>query len=97
MTGTAGSAQGQVHGMDTDEGRRVARDMDAGAGQIGGVIGSAQSLASRIQQIWPGGDGERFARDMDAFVAGANNAVQSLSGQAQQLVQHADRQDQASS
>lgn len=94
MTGTTGS--GQVQGMDTDEGRRVARDMDAGAGQIGTVIGNAQSLAARIQQIWPGGDGERFGRDMEAFVANASNAAQSLDGQARQLVVHADRQEQAS-
>ncbi len=87
----------QVQGMDTDEGRRVARDMNEGSAQIGGVIGSASAIAGRINDIWPGPDGARFGQDVAEFVGNAQNAAQSLTDQAQQLVVHADRQDEASS
>lgn len=86
----------QVLGMDTEEGRRVARDMNEGSAQIGDVIGSAHAIAGRINEMWPGADGARFGEDVAEFVANAQNAAQSLSDQAQQLVVHADRQDQAS-
>ena len=86
----------QISGMDTEEGRRVARDMNEGSAQIGDVIGSANAIASRISEMWPGQDGSRFGEDVAAFVSNAQNAAQSLSDQAQQLVVHADRQDEAS-
>ncbi len=90
-------AQHQIRGMDTDEGRRVARGMNEGSAQIGDVIGSAHAIASRINEMWPGADGSRFGEDVGQFVNNAQNAAQSLSDQAQQLVVHADRQDQVSS
>ena len=89
-------AQQQVLGMDTEEGRRVARDMNEGSAQIGDVIGSASAIAGRINEMWPGADGARFGQDVAEFVGNAQNAAQSLSDQARQLVVHADRQDQAS-
>ena len=90
-------AQQQMRGMDTEEGRRVARDMNEGSAQIGDVIGSANAIAARINSMWPGQDGSRFGEDVSQFVSNAQHAAQSLSDQAQQLVVHADRQDQASS
>lgn len=90
-------AQQQIQGMDTEEGRRVARHMNEGSAQIGDVIGSARTIASRINDMWPGADGSRFGDDVDQFASNAQNAAQSLSEQAQQLVVHADRQDQVSS
>lgn len=89
-------AQHQMLGMDTEEGRRVARDMDEGSAQIGDVIGNATHLAQRINEIWPGQDGQRFQADVAEFAANAQNAANSLTDQARQLVVHADNQDNAS-
>lgn len=96
MSSSNGSGQGRMQGMDTEYARQVSQSMGQQAGQIAGVVARISGVIGALS--WEGPDKRAFSQDWDgSFAPEANLAAESLEEQSRVLVQHADRQDQASS
>lgn len=85
-----------MQGMDTDEARSTAHQMDSHAAVVGDVCAR---LLARVQGTsWIGADKDRISDDIgNQFVPNANAACEDIKQQASYLIAKADQQDRVSS
>ena len=85
-----------MQGMDTEEARSVAQNMDSNAAVVGDVCAR---LLARIQGTsWVGQDKDRISDDIgNSFIPNANAACEDIKQQASYLIAKADQQDAVSS
>jgi hypothetical protein len=82
-------------GMDVQQGRQTAREMDEHAAEVAEVVaGVTRELEAAL---WMGPDGDAFRGDWrDVFRGQLDGVVRSLQDNAAQMRTYADRQEQAS-
>lgn len=85
-----------MQGMDTEEVRSTANQMDSHAGVVGDVCAK---LLARVQATsWVGQDKDRISDDIGtSFIPNANAACEDIRQQASYLIAKADEQDAVSS
>lgn len=85
----------QIQGMDTDEVRTQARQMDSHAGVVGDALAGLMSHVGGLK--WFGTDQIGFAEKFNAvLMPQAKGGISSLQENAQAMRTASDRQDQAS-
>lgn len=86
----------QMQGMDTDEVRGQAGQMDSNAAAVDDAVGSFAQYLEGV--TWMGNDSNGFKRQfIDTFVPQAKGGVSSLQENAHVMRTAADRQDEVSS
>ncbi|MDO9455860.1 hypothetical protein [Nocardioides sp.] len=85
-----------MQGMDTEEARSTANQMDSHAAVVGDVCAK---LLARVQGTsWIGQDKDRISDDIgNQFIPNANAACEDIKQQASYLIAKADEQDSISS
>jgi hypothetical protein len=85
-----------MQGMDTDEARSTANQMDSNAAVVGDVC--ARLMARVAATSWIGPDKDRIQDDIgNQFIPNANAACDDIKQQASYLIAKADQQDSISS
>lgn len=82
-------------GMDPDEGREVASEIQQAGEKILEFFDQATSTVTSVE--WIGPDYDAYVEDWNGFVSGAlNGLIEALNAKSNELQTHADQQDSTS-
>lgn len=85
----------QFYGIDPDQSRQSAQQMDASADNLSGMVGMIGALMSQV--VWEGADAERFHADWQgSFQPQLNQATETIRANAVELNRRAAMQEEVS-